>query len=101
MTKTDDGFCCSFNTVSVQSTFAREETSTIDYESEEWVFRIFWPFSPTFKMLGMQVTTMMNTLSPLPPSMTMDMGMTMDRKGQEVTKEGLVTRWVREVRAKI
>ena len=35
MTKTDDGYCCSFNTVSVQSTFAREETSTIDYESEE------------------------------------------------------------------
>ena len=41
MTKTDDGFCCSFNTVSVQSTFAREETSTVDYESEEWVFCIF------------------------------------------------------------
>ena len=34
---------------------------------------------------------MMNTPSPLPPSMTMDMEMTMERKGQELTKEGQET----------
>ena len=41
---------------------------------------------------------MMNTHSPLPPSMTMDMEMITERKGQELTKEGLVTGWMREVK---
>ena len=45
-------------------------------------------FSLTFKILGMQTTTMMSTPSLLPPSMTMDMEMTMETKYQELTKEG-------------
>ena len=40
---------------------------------------------------------MMNTPSPLPHSMTMDMEMTMDRKGQEGRKESPGTQ--REVKA--
>ena len=42
---------------------------------------------------------MMNTPSPLLHSMTMDMEMTMDRKGQEGTKESRGTQ--REVKAKM
>ena len=41
----------------------------------------------------------MNTPSPLPHSTTMDMEMTMDRKGQEGTKESPETQ--REVKAKM
>ena len=34
MTKTDDGFCCAFNTISVQSSYASE--SGEDYDQSEY-----------------------------------------------------------------
>ena len=34
MTKTDDGFCCAFNTISVQSSYASE--SGEDYDQAEY-----------------------------------------------------------------